>query len=956
MGDFLEWMRDTERKWQEAWRGARAFEASPEPGREKFFITVPYPYSNGPLHIGHGRAYTIGDVIARYWRLRGRNVLFPMAFHITGTPILAFSERIAMGDERVISDYRHYIQLYEGEGADVDSILEGFKDPLTLATYFAGKMMADFDALGYSIDWRRRFHTGEPIYNAFVEWQYMKLRELGLITRGDHYVTYCLLHRQPEGEDDIQDADVNPVEIVEYTAILFRLRGTDEYMVASTLRPETLFGATNMWVRPEAEHVLVRFRGRKIYLTKEALVKLQHQHPEEEIEVLREGIPGREFLGRRVETPVGEVIPVLPARFVDPDVATGIVYSEPSDAPYDLAALWDLERDPSILVEYGLDPSIMREVRIRKIIEVPGVEGHHAEAVMREMGIESQDDPRLGEATELVYKQQYYNGVLRVPDGRFDGMPVREAKEAVRDWLVSEGMAFIFYELNRKAFCRSGGKIIVAKIRGQWFIDYSVPWWKERTRELVMSMSILPEKYRKAFLDVIDWLERRPCARLRGLGTRFPFDRRWVIESLSDSTIYMAFYTIAHIIRREGIGKESLIPEVFDYVFLGKGDPGEVSGKSGIPTRILEEMRGEFAYWYPVDLRNTGTPHISNHLSFFLFHHTAIFPREHWPRAISLLEVLIREGAKMSKSKGNVILLRDIAEKYSADLFRFYIAFAANPDSVLDWREEEVARARRILAKVKEYIEGSLGASGSVDEHMLKWFISRFYGHVRRAEEAFQGLRLRNFAFELIKGVLDDLDYMSERRSREEALAALGHVLEDWLRVMSPIIPHMAEEFWHRMGREGFVSLDRWPEGYEDRIDPGAEAMEEAVRSLEEDLKNLLRVVKPVPSEARIIVAARWKREMLKRILGGEGPEAAAKEQPEERRALAFRIASLIRKRKYEPPPAIPDQDEEVNLLSGAAEYLSRRTGLRISIEREEESGHERAKNALPLKPAIFLS
>jgi len=99
----------------------------------------------------------------------------------------------------------------------------------------------------------------------------------------------------------------------------------------------------------------------------------------------------------------------------------------------------------------------------------------------------------------------------------------------------------------------------------------------------------------------------------------------WIIESLSDSTIYMAFYTIAHLIRKHSIPPESLIPEVFDYVFLGIGSPEEVSKKSGIPIEVIEEMRREFTYWYPVDHRHTGVPHISNHLSFYILHHIAIF-------------------------------------------------------------------------------------------------------------------------------------------------------------------------------------------------------------------------------------------------------------------------------------------------------------------------------------------
>ena len=97
-----------------------------------------------------------------------------------------------------------------------------------------------------------------------------------------------------------------------------------------------------------------------------------------------------------------------------------------------------------------------------------------------------------------------------VEDPEFKGLLVREAKERIKKKLEEANMAFIFYELNRKAYCRAGGKIIAAKIKGQWFIDYSVPWWKETTRKYVAKkMKILPIKYKKALLDAIDWLEKK---------------------------------------------------------------------------------------------------------------------------------------------------------------------------------------------------------------------------------------------------------------------------------------------------------------------------------------------------------------------------------------------------------------------------------------------------------------
>jgi leucyl-tRNA synthetase len=113
---------------------AGVFEPKVEESKVKYFLTVPYPYTNGPLHIGHGRTYTIGDIIARFKRLTGYNVLFPMAFHITGTPIIAISERIANKDAKTLDMYRSYISYYVEDREKVEEILESFKDPVKLAT------------------------------------------------------------------------------------------------------------------------------------------------------------------------------------------------------------------------------------------------------------------------------------------------------------------------------------------------------------------------------------------------------------------------------------------------------------------------------------------------------------------------------------------------------------------------------------------------------------------------------------------------------------------------------------------------------------------------------------------------------------------------------------------------------------------------------------------------------
>ncbi|MGQ4872258.1 MAG: class I tRNA ligase family protein, partial [Candidatus Thorarchaeota archaeon] len=180
-----------EKKWQRRWAKDKIFEADPDPKRPKFFLTVPYPYTNGALHIGHGRTYTVGDLIARYKRMRGYNVLFPMASHMTGTPILGMVERIKAGDKTSIEQYKRDLRLYLETEEEVEAQLAKFTDPWVTAKFFADAISADFKALGYSIDWRRKFTTGDKIYNQFVSWQYHKFKDKGYLKQGDYPLLYC---------------------------------------------------------------------------------------------------------------------------------------------------------------------------------------------------------------------------------------------------------------------------------------------------------------------------------------------------------------------------------------------------------------------------------------------------------------------------------------------------------------------------------------------------------------------------------------------------------------------------------------------------------------------------------------------------------------------------------------------------------------------------------------------
>ena len=327
------------KKWQERWRIARAFEPTIDRAKEKFFITTPYPYISGSLHIGHARVVTEADVYARFQRMRGKNVLYPIAFHISGTPVLGISTAIKQGDEKKIELYKGYVRPYLSSERDVERIVRTFEDPQQLVDFFIPKMQDEFSALGLSVDWTRSFTSGDVEHQKLVEWQFKQYEKRGYLVRGTYPVVYSLLYENAVAEDDIVDGDSRPVEKSEFTLIKFRygpeIDGLPCYLVAATLRPETMYGQTNMWANPGTEYRLVEVSPKKgagkenkndkhevWILSKECAEKLCYQ--EKTVETV--GIvSGNELLGKTCHAPyVEREIPILPSKHCDPDIGTGL--------------------------------------------------------------------------------------------------------------------------------------------------------------------------------------------------------------------------------------------------------------------------------------------------------------------------------------------------------------------------------------------------------------------------------------------------------------------------------------------------------------------------------------------------------------------------------------------------------------------------------------------------------
>lgn len=342
MTGFLEEIRKIETKWQKRWDEKKIFVGKVDNSKPKYFVTVPYPYASGSLHIGHCRTYNLGDLFARYKRQRGFNVMWPMAYHITGTPVLSVSAKIKEKDEKEWKKYRDYVSIYESDEKKVEEIVSSFVEPMNVAMYFSGKLMEDFKRMGFSIDDTREFTTGDPEYNKFIEWQYKILNEKGYITKGEYPILWCTNCKNAVGEDDIYAGDETKVEVSEFVGIKFKIKNKNTFLVAATFRPETIFGATNVWIHPENTYCEIKIDNENWIVSSESVSKLENQH--HKIEVIRE-FKGRELFDQEVEVPLtGVVIPIYPATFVDTDHATGVVYSVPGHAPYDYAALVDLQK------------------------------------------------------------------------------------------------------------------------------------------------------------------------------------------------------------------------------------------------------------------------------------------------------------------------------------------------------------------------------------------------------------------------------------------------------------------------------------------------------------------------------------------------------------------------------------------------------------------------------------
>lgn len=731
---------------------------------------------------------------------------------------------------------KYQFQIMLAVGVPLEEIHK-FADANHWLQHFPPLAIRDLDSLGAGIDWRRQFVTTDanPYYDAFVRWQMNRLHELGKIQYGSRYTVYspkdgqpCMDHDRTEGEG------IGPQE---YTAVKLRVKewapqaaeivkgkvedDANVYFIPATLRPETMYGQTCCFVSPKITYGIFRAKEKEYYIsTKRAAWNMAFQgiffdsehfpKTQDELPQVAEA-PGSAFIGTLVHAPLSvhtNGIRILPMETISPTKGTGVVTSVPSDSPDDYATVMDLIKKADY---YGIKKE-WADLEIIPLIETPTYGNLTAPALVKQLKIQSpKDTTLLAKAKELAYTEGFYKGKLLVGD--FKGEAVQTAKEKVRRQLIDSGDAFAYAEPMGRVISRSGDECVVAYL-GQWFLNYGEndPQWQKDTLDYVQNkLNTYAVETRNGFEANLTWLNRWACARTYGLGSRLPWDPQFLVESLSDSTIYMTYYTIAHLLHSDRYGKtlgplqikpENMIDEVWDYVFARRELDDELVEKSGISREKLLAMRREFEYWYPMDVRVSGKDLIQNHLTFCLYIHIALLSPSYWPRAIRTNGHLLLNGEKMSKSSGNFLTLRDAVDKYGADAAR--IAFADAGDGMEDANFDETVANSNILRlyTLKEWLEEMNKDESLRTGEYNSW--DRYFDNEMNVlvAEAKKHYEDTNFKLALKSGLYD---MISARDAYREAVTGANvGVHRDVVRrytelqalIIAPIAPHWAEYIW----------------------------------------------------------------------------------------------------------------------------------------------------------------
>jgi leucyl-tRNA synthetase len=777
--------KSIEEKWQARWEATKCFGAAEDAAREKYYLLEMFPYPSGRIHMGHVRNYSIGDVIARFKRMKGFNVLHPMGWDAFGMP----------AENAAIQNKSHPAKwTYE----NIDY------------------MRSQLKQLGLSYDWDREIATCDVDYYKWEQLIFLRMYEKGLAYKKNSSVNWCpkcetvLANEQVEegccwrcdSEVALKELDQWFFRITDYAEELLggteRLSGWPERVLVMqrnwigksygceidfpiegdlarikvfTTRQDTLFGATFMSLAPEhpmALELTVPEQREAVAAFIDKVKKTDKAKRSAE-ESEKEGV----FTGSYCINPVtNRRMPVYLANFVLTDYGTGAVMAVPTHD----------QRDFEFARTYGLPMQV--------VIQPAGVTLDPA----------TLDAAFTGE------------GVM-VNSGRFDGLNSGDAKEKIADYLEGEGI---------------GKKTVNFRLR-DWGISRQRYWGNPIPVINCDLCGVVPVPERD--LPVV-----------------LPRDARFTGEggnplALVDDFVNVTCPQCGELARRETDTMDTFVQS--SWYFLRYCSPDFASGP-------VDRARAE--YWMPVDQYIGGIEHAVLHLLYARFFTKVLRDLGYCdidePFTNLLTQgMVIKDGAKMSKSKGNVVDPDALIRKYGADTARLFSLFAAPPEKDLDWSDQGVEGSYRFLNRVWKLVHETLPLLANA-------------APLDAALPDEEGKALRRAVHKTIRKVTEDID---ERFHFNTAIAAvmelvnalqafphgndprnapiLKEALESVVLLLAPFVPHVTAELWEALGHREGIEAAGWPS-----FDPAVAADEELLIVVQVNGK--LRSKVTVPADA----------------------------------------------------------------------------------------------------------
>ena len=743
-----------EAKWQKIWAEEEAFKTVEDDSKEKYYVLEMFPYPSGKLHMGHVRNYSIGDVIARYKKMAGFNVLHPMGYDSFGLP----AENAAI---------QHNAEPAKWTYDNMDEM---------------DKQLA---SMGLSYDWSRRVATCTPEYYKWTQWLFIQFYKKGLAYKKDNPVNWCPSCQTVLANEQVVDGRCERcktevtkknlsqwyLKITDYADRLlsnldklegwpdkvktmqrnwigksyganinFEIKDSDKVLEVFTTRADTLFGATYMVMSPEHPFVNELVAGRP----EEAAVEAYQEKARRMSDIERTSTSNEKtgvFIGRYAVNPVnGKEIPIFISDYVLMGYGTGAIMAVPAhdQRDFDFAKAFDLEIIPVVDPE---DPSI--------------------------------DLYDLKEAFVAEGKM--------INSGQFDGMNNKEAIPAMIEWLNDKGI---------------GDKTVNYRLR-DWLISRQRYWGAP-----------IP----MIWCDECGWVPEKE----ENLPVLLPTDVEFTGKGESPITTSKSFVnTVCPCCGRPAKREVDTMDTFVDssWYFLRYCDAK--NDKEAF-------AKDKADYWMDVDQYIGGVEHAILHLMYARFfqmvmHDLGLSKNEEPFKNLLTQGMVIKDGAKMSKSLGNVVSPAEIQAKYGSDTARLFILFAAPPEKELDWSDEGVEGSYRFLNRVYrlvvEYINDIRGDAGVPAEFEAKSEADKSLNFmlntaIKKVTEDAGGRFNFNTA---IASIMELVNELYKYKNGEINLPLFNKAIETLLILLNPFSPHITEELWSELGHEDRLYNKSWP-------------------------------------------------------------------------------------------------------------------------------------------------